>query len=274
MTVMGHRHGSTYGSEVHRDLAVAERLRWCLQNDSVALAFQPIIASGSGEVVSYECLLRLLGDGAMPHGAGPMIKVAERTGLIRRLDIRALELAVRELERVPGLRLAINVSGLTTSDRQWLRRLGALVQGRRELAERLTVEITETAAMQDLAESIRFVATLRDVGCHVALDDFGARNTSFRNLKVLAVDQVKIDGSFTASLAQYPEDIAYVAALQNLADACGLATVAEWVEDAATARLLSDHGVNYLQGYHFGRPSVTRPWLRNPEPSLVLGVAR
>jgi EAL domain-containing protein (putative c-di-GMP-specific phosphodiesterase class I) len=188
--------------------------------------------------------------------------VAERTGLVRELDSRALELALRELEANPGLRLAVNVSGLTTTDRQWLRRLAALVQGRRELASRLTVEITETAAMVDLDESARFVATLRDLGCRAALDDFGAGHTSFRNLKMLAVDLVKIDGSFTTSLQANPGDIAFVAALQNLANACGLATVAEWVEDAATGAMLADHGVAYLQGYHYGRPTVIRPWAR------------
>lgn len=248
--------------EVRRDLAIAERLRWCLQNDAIGLAFQPVVRACSGDVAYYECLLRLLGDGAMPHGAGQIVKAAERTGLIRQVDRRALELAVQELTAHPGLRLAINVSGLTTSDRQWLRRLAALVQGRGDVAARLMVEITETAAMIDLDESVRFVATLHDLGCQAALDDFGAGHTSFRNLKSLAVDIVKIDGSFTASLKANPGDIAFVAALQNLANACGLLTVAEWVEDGATGRLLADHGVDYLQGYHFGRPAVIRPWAR------------
>jgi EAL domain-containing protein (putative c-di-GMP-specific phosphodiesterase class I) len=123
--------------------------------------------------------------------------------------------------------------------------------------------------MQDLAESTRFVATLRDMGCHVALDDFGAGNTSFRNLKTLAIDIVKIDGSFTATLSDHPGDIAFIAALQNLANACGLETVAEWIEDAETARLFTDHGVTYQQGYHHGRPSVLRPWHRHLARTLV-----
>ncbi len=260
LTIAGRGSAGSHDGEVHQDLAMAERLRWCLQNDSVGLAFQPVVASDTGEVAFHECLMRLVGEGAMPHGAGPMIKVAERTGLIRQIDTRILELAIGELEAAGELRLAINVSGLTTADRPWLRRLVALVQGRGDLAQRLTVEITETAAMLDLAESTRFVATLRDMGCHVALDDFGAGHTSFRNLKVLAVDLVKIDGSFIAGLAEQPTDIAFIAVLQNLANACGLATVAEWVEDAATARLLTDHGVTYQQGYHHGRPTMQRPW--------------
>lgn len=249
--------------DVRGDLAMAERLRWCLENDKVDLAFQPIVASGSGEVALYECLMRPNGDGAVTPGVGTLMRVAERTGMIRQIDRRVLELAVDELDAEPGLNLALNVSGLTTSDPQWLHRLTGLVHGREDIAQRLTVEITETAALHDVNETARFVATLRDVGCRTALDDFGAGHTSFRNLKALGVDLVKIDGAFVTGLTEDAGDLAFVHALQSLAGACGLATVAECVEDAPVADLLTDCGVDYLQGYHFGRPTLSRPW-RSP----------
>jgi len=257
------RPGAQHGAgpdDVRSDLAVAERLRWCLENDKIDLAFQPIVAAGSGEVALYECLMRPTGDGAVSPGVGQLMRVAERTGVVRQIDRRVLELAVDELEAEPGLNLALNVSGLTTSDPQWLRRLTGLVHGRADLASRLTVEITETAALHDVHETARFVATLRDVGCRVALDDFGAGHTSFRNLKALGVDLVKIDGAFVTGLTEDAGDLAFVHALQSLAGACGLATVAECVEDAPVAGILTECGVDYLQGYHFGRPTLSRPW--------------
>jgi EAL domain-containing protein (putative c-di-GMP-specific phosphodiesterase class I) len=127
---------------------------------------------------------------------------------------------------------------------------------RPDLPGRLVVEITETAALQDIDETARFVATLRGLGCRVALDDFGAGHTTFRTLKALPVDLVKIDGSFITSLARQPSDVAFVRALTGLAEACGKATVAECVEDEATARVLKACGVDYLQGYLYGRPAV------------------
>ena len=109
----------------------------------------------------------------------------------------------------------------------------------------------------------RFVASLRDLGCRVALDDFGAGHTSFRTLKALAVDMVKIDGSFVVGLTRQPSDVAFVRALTDLAVACGKATVAECIEDERTAGLVRDCGVDYFQGYHFGRPG---PLAARPVP--------
>ncbi len=99
-------------------------------------------------------------------------------------------------------KLAINISGLTASDRGWLRTLTAMVKNRPDVARRLTIEITETVALQDIDETARFVGAIRELGCSVALDDFGAGYTSFRNLKALTVDCVKIDGSFVCGLAE------------------------------------------------------------------------
>ena len=108
---------------------------------------------------------------------------------------------------------------------------------------------------------MRFVTAVRDTGCRVALDDFGAGYTSFRHLKALAVNVVKIDGSFITNLADEPQDLLFVKTLHDLAQGFGLKTVAECVESEDVARLLGRENVDYLQGYHFGRPSFDRPWL-------------
>jgi len=187
---------------------------------------------------------------------------------------RALELAVEELSAYPELSLAVNVSGHTTSDRNWLRTLGTLVRGIPEVARRLTVEITETVALQDIDETARFVRKLRDLGCRVSLDDFGAGYTSFRNLKALEVDCVKIDGSFVRGLSENVDNQLFVRTLLGLAEGLGLVTVAECVETAPEAALLTRRGVRFLQGWHFGKPEIDRPWLAAPAASPIHAAAQ
>lgn len=123
-----------------------------------------------------------------------------------------------------------------------------LLKDRPDLAERLIVEVTETAAMQDLDESARFVASVRDLGCKVALDDFGAGYSSFRHLKTLTVDYVKIDGSYVSDIAANTDNQLFIRTLLDLAEGFGLKTIAECVESEAEATLLAEHGVTYLQG--------------------------
>jgi EAL domain-containing protein (putative c-di-GMP-specific phosphodiesterase class I) len=123
------------------------------------------------------------------------------------------------------------------------------------------VEITETAAIDDIDETRGFVARVKDLGCRIAIDDFGAGNTSFRNLRKLGVDIVKIDGAFVQSLGRSDDDRAFVQTLIDLARRLGLETVAEWVQDEAAAAMLADWGCTYLQGALVGLASADRPWV-------------
>ena len=199
--------------------------------------YQPVVDAMSHAVDHYECLIRLRRRNGQYVPAASFIPFVEQSGLMRQVDRRALELAIEELSAHPRLRLAVNVSGHTTSDRSWLRMLNALVRGMPELAERLTVEITETVALEDIDETARFVRSLRDLGCRVALDDFGAGYTSFRNLKALAVDCVKIDGSYVRGLEDNVDNQLFVRTLLGLAEGLGLVTVAECVEKIGRAHV-------------------------------------
>ena len=122
----------------------------------------------------------------------------------------------------------------------------------------MTIEITETAAISDLAETVKFVSALKALGCRVALDDFGAGYTSFRSLRLLGVDMVKIDGSFIENVATHAEDEMFVRTLIDLARNFGIVTVGEWVGDEQTAKLLERAGVAYMQGYFFGAPELAK----------------
>ena len=124
----------------------------------------------------------------------------------------------------------------------------------------MIVELTETAALIDIEESMRFVSRVRALGAKVAIDDFGAGYTSFRNLQSLNVDMVKIDGSFVKGMADSRDNQIFVRTLVDLAKNFNLSTVAEWVADAREAEILRAFGVDYLQGFFFGRPEVTEPW--------------
>jgi EAL domain-containing protein (putative c-di-GMP-specific phosphodiesterase class I) len=118
----------------------------------------------------------------------------------------------------------------------------------------LLIEITETAVISDTDQTVLFVDTVKEMGCKVAIDDFGAGYTSFKSLKLLNVDMVKIDGSFIRNLAQDPQDLVFIKALRELARSLGMETVAEWVQDQTTVDILRSAGIDMLQGYFCGEP--------------------
>jgi len=126
-------------------------------------------------------------------------------------------------------------------------------------ANRLTVEITETAKLHDFEEAFRLVTAVRKLGCRVALDDFGAGHTSFRQLKSLPVDVVKIDGSFIRGIAQNDANKKFLSILLSDTNAFGIETVAECVEQPMDRDYLSTSGVTYLQGWLCGRPALDVP---------------
>jgi EAL domain-containing protein (putative c-di-GMP-specific phosphodiesterase class I) len=135
------------------------------------------------------------------------------------------------------------------------------VREHRRVAPRLTVELTETAALNGFEENARFVTRLRDAGCQVAIDDFGAGHTSFRSLQQLRVDTVKIDGMYVEHLSESAENQLFVRTLAELARSLNLKTVAEWVSSEPDAALLEGYGIDYFQGHYFGRPELFPSWL-------------
>ena len=247
-----------------RDAAIGETVRNALSQNRLLFAFQPVVCAASGQIDYFECLLRMREVNDRLVTCGEFIAAIEQIGLIGLIDRFVLERAFAELAAHPGVRLGFNVSGLTACDRPWLRLLMSLLRRQPGLAHRVVVEITETAALSDLDESARFVETLRHAGCRVALDDFGAGHTSLRHLQVLAVDTIKIDGSFVRSLADCRENRVILRHLLGLTRGFGLNTIAECVETEEEASLLREEGVGFLQGYHFGRPTIERPWCAGP----------
>lgn len=243
---------------LRKDMSIAKEVQQALADNRLKLAYQPIVDCVNHEPVYYECLLRMQRQDGSILPAGAFVPVVEQLGLMRQIDNCTLDLAVAELERDRDVRLTLNISGMTATDHPWLRRLVGKLRGSPDIAARLMIEITETAVLQDLDESARFVSSVRELGCQVALDDFGAGYTSFRNLQALSVDMVKIDGAFIKDLADRPDSQLFIRTLLGLANGFGLDTVAECVETPEEAEVLIREGVTYLQGYLYGRPELDR----------------
>lgn len=245
-----------------RNLAILHEVQQAIQENRLVFAFQPIVECETKDVAYYECLLRLLRKDDTIVTAAEFVPTLEQLGYARLIDHYALGLALKELEAHPNVVLALNVSSLTATDPTWLSKFVLALKDRPSLSRRLIVEITETAALQDIAESARFVATLRGLGCLVALDDFGAGFTSFHHLKVLPVDILKIDGTFVSGMSKSPENQLLVKTLVDLAEGFRMRTVAECVETKEDVDALYKLGVHQMQGYYLGRPEIERPWLR------------
>ncbi|WP_284260961.1 putative bifunctional diguanylate cyclase/phosphodiesterase [Bradyrhizobium iriomotense] len=242
------------------NIRVTDEIVTALNDRRIVLAYEPVVSAATRAGAFYECLVRMeQGDGRTLL-APDIVPVAERLGLIRLVDHRVLELVVAELAASPEVRLSLNISPDTTMDPDWWASIETLMQAHPGVAERLIVEITETVAIQDIDDVRAFVGRLKHFGSRIAIDDFGAGYTSFRNLRKLGVDIVKIDGAFVQNITRSADDRAFVQTLIDLARRLDIKTVAEWVQDEEAANMLRDWGCDYIQGRLIGLASAERPW--------------
>lgn len=239
-------------------LAMGERFINALEDGRVAMAFQPVIDSKTSEVAFYETLIRMFDEDGKMVNAGMFIPAVEELGFARIVDQYTLQEAVKELVESDGVNLSVNVSAWTITDPGWMRRLMAYLSDYPHIAERLIFEITETTAMKDLDEAIKFVDTLKDLGCRVALDDFGAGYTSFQQIHILNVDILKIDKAFVQDIRK---NMPFIKAVQGLAEGFELKTVGEGAETQEELCQLKEQGINYIQGFIVGKPKLDRAWI-------------
>ncbi|MCX8085908.1 MAG: EAL domain-containing protein [Rhodocyclaceae bacterium] len=244
-------------------LSWKERLIEALERDLFELHYQGVWHA-DGRLSHAEALLRLH-DGSRE---GPLIPPAafiphaEESGLIRQIDRLVFTKAIEAMKQHPRLEIAVNVSGRSVEDGDFAGFAAEALAAAQIPPERLIVEITETAAVGDLANARSFLSALRNLGCRIALDDFGAGYSSFSYLKHLRADLVKIDGQFVRNLHQDEENQIFVRAI---AEAAALVStggaIAEFVEHEETARLLPRLGVRLMQGYWFDRPAPLAAFL-------------
>jgi EAL domain-containing protein (putative c-di-GMP-specific phosphodiesterase class I) len=244
------------GGVVAKVASRAATLRHAIANRRFHLQFQPIVDLATRQVHHHEALLRP-DPGVLGAGEGPQdfVTLAETVGLTEELDLAVASLALAAALAVPkGRHVAFNISGLSAQSEGFRTRLLALLDRDARATERVMVELTESAEIEDEACAAETLRALRRRGVAVCIDDFGAGAAAFRYLKAFPTDYVKVDGAFVTAAMTSERDRSFVAAMVDLSLAVGAKVVAERVEDEATASAMQALGVHYGQGWFFGKP--------------------
>jgi diguanylate cyclase (GGDEF)-like protein/PAS domain S-box-containing protein len=264
------------GNHVHvysaRDESVArhrgeiqwlQRLQTALKDNRFELVAQPIVATAAATQAqgpALEVLLRLQ-DESVPGGIAPVefLRAAERYRLMTDVDRWVVQAALTALARgairlPPDRSIAINLSGQTLGDPQFLEFVVEVLDRTGVNADQVCFEVAENSVITNIEHAQRFIGVLHGMGCRFALDDFGRGLSSFGNLKNLSLDYLKIDGSFIRNLGIDTVNQAMVAAMIKLARTLNFQVVAEQVEDVGALEAATRMGVDFVQGYHLGRP--------------------
>lgn len=216
-----------------------------------SLAFQPVVALAEGTLHHHEVLVRFGAQGS-PF---PTIRMAEELDLIEPLDVAVLEESVKVLASDPRLKLAVNVSGRSIMSEGYVGRVAQILRSSPSIQGRLMLELTESAAVEELAVADRHIQALRALGCEVCLDDFGAGAASLAYLQQLTLDLVKIDGRYIRDLQHGGREATFVKHLVNMCGELNIRTLAEMVETVDAEEAVRLAGVDYAQGWLYGRPS-------------------
>ena len=265
-----------------RQLAIVGDLRTAIDTDGLSLVYQPKIDVASGRPTEVEALIRWRHPRLGAVSPEEFIPLAERSGNISLLSDWVLTAALRQAaawqsQSLP-LSVGINLSAHDLLDANFATRLAAQLLTHDVPAERVLVEVTESAIMQDVTTACTVLAELRGLGVRVAIDDFGTGYSSLAQLKALPADELKIDKSFVLELAKSDDDVFIVESTVALAHRLGLVVTAEGVEDELTCQLLSRMGCDKLQGYFYSKPlspSDFDQWLSDfpSSPSLPKAIS-
>lgn len=259
-----------YDEEQEVLLKKQDELRWftkithALENDHLVLSYQkisPLAALDSGEDVHYEILLRMLDDDGSVIGPGQFMPAAERYHLMPEIDRWVVKHAFQWIEinlhRSQSVSLfSINLSGHSIGEESFLNYVDECFDKFYVPGERICFEITETMAINNMKNTLRFMERFKKIGCKFSLDDFGTGFSSYGYLKNLPVDFLKIDGSFVSKIASDPIDLAMVKSINEVGHVMNRKTIAEYVENDETIALLKEMGVDYVQGFGIERPQL------------------
>ncbi len=244
-----------------RDRAALAMVRTALTEKRAMLAYQAVVGARRPDRPAFwEGLVRVADPAGRIIPAADFMAAVEGSETGRILDATALELGLAALAAHPGLRLAVNMSARSIGYPRWMRVLEEGLAAGPTVAERLILEITETSAILMPEIVTTFMRDLQRRGIAFALDDFGAGFTCFRHLRDFTFDIVKIDGQFVRSIHRDPDNQVLMAALIAVARHFDMVAVAESVEEAADAAFLARSGVDCLQGYLYGAPTLRPPW--------------
>lgn len=253
--------GAAWATQYRRDMARVATLFAAIDNERCWLEWQGICGGvDAADILYHEAMLRCEGERGDRLCATELLPSLERLGFVRVLDHHVVSRVIDELDDSPGVVLGVNISAQSAVLDGWWNDLFARLYGRPDLSRRLVIEITETSPFASISEAAAFSQQMRRLGCRIALDDFGAGYASIRQLFGLAPDIVKVDAFFLDRAARSPQDRAAFDHLFGIAAALAPLVVVEGVETEAQARVADEAGAMWRQGYHFGRPTMVRPW--------------
>ena len=268
-----HTDGEHDASVMKGRMTWAQRIGGALQHDGFTLMAQPIVDLATGLPSQYELLLRMRDEGGDLVSPGAFLHIAERLGMVQEIDrwVTEQEISLLAERRARGeaLTLEVNLSGLSIGDPKLLELISRELERTNVPPHDLIFEVTETAAVINMARAGQFVRDFTRLGCRFALDDFGAGYGSFYYLKHLPFDFLKIDGEFVKGCRTSETDRLLIKAAVDIAAGMGKRTIAEFVGDDETTHLLSRLGVDYGQGFHLGRPAPLDG--SNPLPLSIAG---
>ena len=255
----------------HEEMKWVSRITSAVEDDRLELFYQPIIGIGDengNRRGHYELLLRMRDEDGQLVSPDQFIPAAERYNLMSTLDRWVIhealsQLADRSEDGEARYTLAINLSGTSLSEDRFLEFVIDELEKQKLPHGAICFEITETAAISNLARVVHFMQTLKKLGCKFSLDDFGSGLSSFTYLKNLPVDYLKIDGQFISNVAEDNVDESMVKAIHEVGSAMGIETIAERVETREVLDKLGALGVEFAQGYYIARPSSVEsfaPW--------------
>jgi len=234
-------------------------IRLALKNNYFVLYYQPIISLKTGEVMHHEALIRIIKEDGEIIMPGDFIDTAERFGLITDIDrwtiTQTIQTIHQSLKDGDVKNIAVNLSGNHLDDVKFHTWIKEMLINYNEVADHLIIEITETAAIKNLASANDFIESMLDIGVRFAIDDFGVGFSSFHYIKSLPVHYIKIDGSFVRNLHVDEIDRVFVQATVGIAKSLDIITIAEFVENEEIVAILKEIGADYGQGYHLGKPS-------------------
>ncbi len=236
-----------------------EFLRKAIRENRIEVFLQPLVDVRTREPMAFESLVRIR-DGEIIIPAEEFIEVAEDLGLAKELDREVFRKGLAHYaviaKKHPNVKMFFNLFPRSFSDIEWVRGMPEMIRSAGVPCESIVLEITEREALPNLTHVRAVIEELRAYRISVALDDFGSGFSSFLYLKYLSIDYVKIEGSFVRNIVADERDRIIVEQINSMAHQFGLKTVAEFVEDEMTASLLAEIGVDFAQGYHYGRPAL------------------
>jgi diguanylate cyclase (GGDEF)-like protein len=243
--------------DLHEDMHWANPIRTALAKNLLFLTYQPLLAVRTNKVSHYEALVRIPSDIGGNDKSAQFMLAAERLGLATQIDRWVIHSSLDFLRDNLSLSLGVNLSSHAFQEPGLVNQIELGLERTGIQPGRLTFEITETAAIMNFSETRRMVDRIRDLGCRFALDDFGSGFSSYHYLKHFPVDTLKIDGSFVSGMCSDLRDEVIVRSMIEIGRSLDKEVVAEFVEDDDTLQRLESMGIDYVQGYYIGRPTVS-----------------